>query len=184
MSPPATPGLLHWLIPPPPSPNTGTPAGIPRLPSLPLRVNGDPSPGFTECHAVASTAQRSVGSVNKIMLSSFQCLLCSCLLWSLCLVCTSTAGLFSGIVCTTWRNFLVTMVVIVSRHDLVLSLSLGMSNGAPNPVSPGREVYLLMNGIKPPSPEWIGLRATVIYPGTVPLMAQSTDRSLDSLSSS
>ena len=76
------------------------------------------------------------------------------------------------------------MVVIVSRHDLVLSLSLGMSNGAPNPVSPGREVYLLMNGIKPPSPEWIGLRATVIYPGTVPLMAQSTDRSLDSLSSS
>ena len=76
------------------------------------------------------------------------------------------------------------MVVIVSRHDLVLSLSLGMSNGAPNPVSPGREVYLLMNGIKPPSPDWIGLRATVIYPGTVPLMAQSTDRSLDSLSSS
>ena len=83
-----------------------------------------------------------------------------------------------------WRNFLVAMAVIVSRHDLVLSLSLGMSNGALNPVSPAREVYLLMNGIQPPSPEWVGLRATVIYPGTVPLMAQSTNRSLDSLSSS
>ncbi|CAI9154806.1 unnamed protein product [Rangifer tarandus platyrhynchus] len=61
MSPPATPGLLHWLIPPPPSPDTGTPAGIPHLPSPPLHVNGDPSPGFTECHAVACKAQRIRG---------------------------------------------------------------------------------------------------------------------------
>lgn len=84
------------------------------------------------------------------MLSSLQCLLCPCLLWSLLLVCTSTAGPFSGGMCTTWRNFLTAMAVIVGRHDLVSSLSLGLSNGILNPASPGREVYLFVNGIQPP----------------------------------
>lgn len=37
-----------------------------------------------------------------------------------------------------------------SRHDLVSSLSLGLSHGILNPASPGRDVYLFVNGIQPP----------------------------------
>lgn len=73
MSPPATLGLVHWLIPPPPLPKHEDPHLHPLL-DFPasLGVKGDLSPGFAEWHPVASTAQLSCG-VWELSSSALRC---------------------------------------------------------------------------------------------------------------
>lgn len=118
-------------------------------------------------------------------LSSLQCLLCPCLLWSLLLAYVSTAGLFCGIVCTTWMRFLIVTAMNTSRCDLVLSLPLGMSNGTFNlhlwprkglPPCEWNTTTPVKNGLWAPFDRCLSRHGS--------LTAQSTDGSWDSLSAS
>lgn len=57
-------------------------------------------------------------------------------LWSLFLLCASTAGLFRGILCTMWWGIVIVTAVTVYRCDVVLGLPLGMSDGMLRAASP------------------------------------------------
>lgn len=66
-----------------------------------------------------------------------------------------------------------------------LALALGMADGMHRLASPATEVDLLVNRIQPPESGMdTGLPSVIIYPGTVPCMAQSTSGRLDTLSPS